>query len=114
MSVKDIYEKNMKRNSGYLTNWYDILLLAITRNFFDDLCHNYNTIGNKKFLVCRVANWKINSEVIFNQQPLMFSTQNKIPNPFCDFSDSEISSHRKERNTFQLQRSYYKVESSPS
>jgi len=44
----------------------------------------------------------------------MFPAQNKIPYPFCDLSDSRfVSSHSKERNTFQLQCSYYKVESSP-
>jgi len=44
----------------------------------------------------------------------MFSAQNKIPYPFCDLSESRfVSSHSKERNTFQLQCSYFKVESSP-
>jgi hypothetical protein len=72
-------------------------------------------MGSAKFHVCCLANWRINSEVLFNQQPLMFSNQNKIPCLSVIFLTQRfVSSHKKERNTFQLQRSYYKVESSPS
>jgi len=75
-------------------------------------------MGIAKFPVCYVANWIIKSEVLCNLQisltPLIFSAQDKISYPFCDLSLSRfVLSHSKERNTFQLQCTYYKVESSP-